>query len=212
VKRIILGLLVALVAVAVPSVAVGTGQTPAATKVNICHFTGKKYVALTVSQSALATHVQHHQDVLGTSIVPQGTTKQKKAAARAFCAGLSVLTPTRGGKPASANLTSTTTGLTGSLNLRARLGQGQLCISLTVNSTTTPITLSGITVINGTTTVATLNLSTLGSLTSATSPLKVSGCVDVSRALVKQILQTSGLTLRVTTSSPSGGVLTGTLS
>jgi hypothetical protein len=190
-----------------------TGKQPPksanAKKTNICHFTGKKYAALTVGKSAMQTHVQHHQDVLGAS-VPQGTTEAKLAAARAFCAKLSVLTPTRGGKALSASLTSTTAGLSGSTDVRARLGQGQLCLNLAANSTTTPITVSGITVLQGTT-LAALDLSTLPSLTSAGSPLQLSGCVNVSRTLVKQMLNSSGITLQVATSSPAGGLLTGTL-
>ena len=75
----------------------------------------------------------------------------------------------------------------------------------------TPITVSGIKLMQGTTTLATLNLSTLSPLTSATSPLQLSGCANVDRSLVKQVLQSSSLTIQVTTSSPAGGVLTGTL-
>jgi hypothetical protein len=198
-------------AIAGTAIAKPPPRPASASKVNICHFTGKKYVAITVSARAQQTHVQHHQDVMGGT-VPQGTTKARKAAARAFCAALPVLTPTRGGKALSATLTSTTAGLTGSIDVRARVGQGQLCLKLTVSSTTTPITVSGITVLQGTTTLATLNLATLSPLTSATSPLQLSGCVNLSRSLVKQVLQTTGLTLQVTTSSPAGGVLTGTLS
>ena len=204
---------VALLALA--TVVAGTAmatQPPGVTakKANICHFTGKKYVAITVSKSAMQIHMLHHQDVIGAS-VPQGTTRAKMASARSFCTALPVLSPTRGGTPSSASLTSATAGLTGSIKTRARLGQGQLCLSLSVNSTTTPITVSGITIMQGATTLATLNLSTLGSLTSATSPLNVSGCVNVDRSLVKQILQTSGLTVQVATSSPAAGTLTGTI-
>jgi hypothetical protein len=168
-------------------------------------------VAVTVGTSALKTHIAHHQDLIGAS-VPQGTTRARQAAARAFCARLPVLTATRGGEAKSTNLTSTTVGLTGSTNVRARLGQGQLCLKLTVSSTTTPITVSAIKILQGTTTLATLDLSTLPSLSSATSPLQLSGCVNVTRSLVKQLLTGSGMTLRVETSSPVGGVLTGTLS
>jgi hypothetical protein len=214
-KRFIPALALAALAVAAPSAGTATAkQRPKPTnakKVNICHFTGTKYVAITVSASAQETHLQHHQDVIGAP-VPQGTTKAKKAAARAFCATLPVMTATRGGKALSGSLSSTTAGLTGSVDLRARLGQGQLCLKLTLNSTTTPITVSGIKVVQGTTTVATLDLSLLSSLTSATSPLQVSGCVDADRSLIKQLLRTSGLTVQVATSSPAGALLTGTLS
>jgi hypothetical protein len=213
-KRVTLSLAIALLAIAAAAGTAWAKQPPKPTnakKVNICHFSGKKYVALTVSKSALQTHVQHHQDVIGAP-VPQGTTKARKAAARAFCATLPVLSATRGGKALSASLTSTTAGLTGSIDVRARLGQGQLCLELRVNSGTTPITLSGIKLMEGTTTLATPALSSLSPLTSTTSPLQSSGCVNVDRSLVKQVLQASGLTVQVTTSSPGGGLLTGTLS
>jgi hypothetical protein len=215
-RRITLAVIAAtLLGVAATTAATALAKPPPkpvnAKKTNICHFTGKKYVALTVSESALQTHVQHHQDVIGAS-VPQGTTRSRQAAARAFCAKLPVLTPTHGGSGMSAGLTSATAGLSGSLNMRARLGQGQLCLRLNVTSTTTPITVSGITIVQGATTLATLDLSKLSPLTNATSPLQVSGCVNVDRTLVKQVLQTPGLTLQVSTSSPPGGLLRGTLS
>ncbi len=214
-KRVTISLATALLALATVIAGTALAKQPPkpanANKSNICHFTGKKYVAVTVGKSALQTHIQHHQDVIGAT-VPQGTTKAKQAAARAFCAKLPVLTATRGGKAISASLISATSGLSGSTGLHARLGQGQLCLKLTVSSTTTPIAVSGISILQGSTTLASLELSTLTTLTSATSPLQVSGCVNVDRNLVKQVLQTSGLTLQVTTSSPAGGVLTGTLS
>jgi hypothetical protein len=216
-KRITISLVVSLVALATALVGTAAAKKPpkpsptTTKKVNICHFTGKKYVAITVSKKAMQTHVQHHRDIMDTSVVPQGTTKQRKAAARAFCAALPILTATRGGTPLTPTVTSTSTAVTGALELRARLGQGQLCLSLTVNSTTVPITLSEVKILSATNaTVATLDLSSLGSLTSTTSPLTVSGCVDVQRSLVKQILKTSGLKVQATLSSPAA-TLTATL-
>jgi hypothetical protein len=213
-KRSTLALIAALLALAAATAgtAVAKQQPAKVKKTNICHFTGKKYVAITIStKTAMQAHVQHHQDMIGAP-VPQGTTKAKTAAARAFCAKLPVLTATRGGNALSATLASTTAGLSGSLATQARLGQGQICLKLSITSTTTPITVSGIKILQATTTVAALDLSTLSSLTSMTSPLGVSGCVDLNRSLVKQVLQTSGLTIQVATSSPAGGLLTGTLS
>jgi hypothetical protein len=214
-KRFSMSISVVLLAFAVAFAGTALAKQPPKTvsgkKANICHFTGKKYVALTVGTSAMATHTAHHQDMIGAS-VPQGTTRAKQAAARAFCAKLPVLTATRGGETHSTTMTSTTAGLTGSTDVRARLGQGQLCLKLTVTSGTTPITVSSIKLLQGTTTLATLDLSTLSTLTSATSPLQLNGCVNVSRTLVKQLLNGTGTTLQVQTSSPAGGLLTGTLS
>ncbi|MFL6005054.1 MAG: hypothetical protein ACJ744_02280 [Gaiellaceae bacterium] len=213
-QRSMLALTAALVALAAATAgtAVAKQQPANVKKTNICHFTGKKYVAITVStKAAMQTHVQHHQDMIGAP-VPQGTTKSKTAAARAFCAKLPVLTATHGGNPLSAKLTSTTAGLSGSIDTAARVGQGQICLKLSITSTTTPITVSGIKILQATTTLAALDLSTVTSLTSTTSPLQVSGCVNLNRSLVKQLLQTPGLTIQVATSSPTGGLLTGTLS
>jgi hypothetical protein len=211
-KRSTLAFIAALLALAATaSAAVAKQQPPNIKKTNVCHFTGKKYVAVTVStKTAMQAHIQHHQDLIGAP-VPQGTTKAKTAAARAFCAKLPVLTATHGGSSLSATLTSTTAGLSGSLATSARLGQGQICLKLSVTSTSTPITVSGITILQGATTLASLNLSTLSSLTSATSPLQVSGCVNLDRSVVKQVLRTSGLTIQIATSSPAGGLLSGTL-
>jgi hypothetical protein len=216
-KRITISLVVALLALATALVGTAAAKKPpkpsptTTKKQNICHFTGKKYVAITVSKNAVTTHMTHHQDLIGLAVVPQGTKKAQKAAARAFCAALPILTTTRGGTPLTPTVTSSSTAVTGALDLRARLGQGQLCLSLTVNSTTVPITLSDVKVLSATNaTIATLDLSSLGSLTSTTSPLHVSGCVDVQRALVKQILKTTGLKIQATLSSPAA-TLTATL-
>src|SRR3954452_8009724 len=172
-KRSTLALTAALVALAAATAgtAVAKQQPANAKKTNICHFTGKKYVAVTVStKAAMQAHVQHHQDMIGAP-VPQGTTNAKAAAARAFCAKLPVLTATRGGNPLSATLASTTAGISGSIGTAARLGQGQICLKLSITSTTTPITVSGIKILQATTTLAALDLSTLTSLTGTSSPL-----------------------------------------
>jgi hypothetical protein len=220
-RRIIISSTIALLAFATVLVSTATAKKPpkpkpaptvtSGKKVNICHFTGKKFVAIAISKKALQTHVMHHQDIIDTSVVPQGTTRQRKLAARAFCASQVPLTTRQGGTVLTPTVASTNAAVTAALNVRARLGQGVLCLTLTVNSTTTPITLSEIKVLSPTnTTLATLDLSSLGSLTSATSPLKVSGCVNVDRTLIKQILKTTGVKIQATLSSPAA-TLTATL-
>ncbi len=199
-KRIIIGLVVALLAtVTVTATAVATPKP--GKKVTICHFTGKKYVAITVSKKAAATHVAHHQDVV--TGVPAGS-----KAAKAFCAALPVLTATKGGKLVEGNLTSTTANLTGNLGLRLRLGQGDLCFKLTVTAPTagSTITVSTVTLQGAGTPVITL---TLPATKSGTSPLTLSGCMPLDRTLVKQLLQNaSDFTITVSTSA---GTLTGKL-
>jgi hypothetical protein len=164
-----------------------------ATKTTICHRAAKKYVAITVSNKALKTHLAHHQDVIGPP-VPQNNIK----AARAYCAALPALTPKHGGRKLSATFGNTITGVTAMLDARLRVGQAQLCFDLDV----TGATVSSATIMSGTTTV---NLSPLP-VAPATSS---SGCVNLTRAVVKAILQNpDAATVTVTTSA---GTLNGTL-
>jgi hypothetical protein len=164
-----------------------------AKKTTICHRAAKKYVALTVSNKALKPHLTHHADVIGPP-VPQNDMK----AARAYCAALPVLTPKQGGRKLTATFTNVLSGVSAQLNVRLRPGQGQLCFNLDV----TGATVSSATITSGTTTV---NLSPLP-VAPATSS---TGCVDLTRSVVKAILQNPGATtVAVTTSA---GTLNGTL-
>ena len=173
--------------------ATAAAQSSAAAKTTICHRAAKKYVAITVSNKALKTHLTHHADVIGPP-VPQGNMK----AARAYCAALPVLTPKQGGKKLAATFTNTVTGVTANLDVRLRAGQGQLCFNLSVTGST----VSSVTIAAGGTTV---NLSPLP-VAPATSS---TGCVNLTRAVVKTILQNpSGATVTVTTAA---GTLNGTL-
>jgi len=175
--------------------AFASGGATTAKKTTICHRADShKYVALTVSNQALKTHLAHHSDVIGPP-VPQNNIK----AARAYCAALPVLTPKQGGRKLTATFTNTLTGVTADLNARVRLGQGQLCFNLNV---------TGSTVNAATITVAptTINLTPLP-VAPATSS---NGCVNVSRAFVKAILNDpSSAAVTVTTAA---GTLNGSLS
>jgi hypothetical protein len=162
-------------------------------KTTICHRAAKKYVALTVSNKALKPHLTHHADVIGAP-VPQNNIK----AARAYCAALPVLTPKQGGRKLSATFSNTISGVTANLDVRLRVGQGQLCFNLDVSGAT----VTAATLKSGTTTV---NLTPLP-VAPATSS---TGCVNLTRAVVKSILQNpSGATVTVTTAA---GTLNGTL-
>jgi len=167
--------------------AFASGGGASAKKTTICHRADShKYVALTVSNQALKTHL---------APVPQNNIK----AARAYCAALPVLTPKQGGRKLTATFTNTLTGVTADLNARVRLGQGQLCFNLNV---------TGSTVNAATITVAptTINLTPLP-VAPATSS---NGCVNVSRAFVKAILNDpSSAAVTVTTAA---GTLNGSLS
>jgi hypothetical protein len=165
-----------------------------AKKTTICHRANShKYVALIVSNSALKTHVAHHSDVIG-SPVPQNSIK----AARAYCAALPVLTPKRGGRHLIATFNNTLAGVTANLDIRVRLGQGQLCFNLNVTGST----VNSATIGAGGTTI---NLSPLP-VAPATSS---SGCVNVTRAAVKAIFTNpSAATVTVITAA---GTLNGNL-
>jgi hypothetical protein len=173
--------------------AVASGAV-SAKKTTICHRAdSKKYVALTVSNKALQTHLKHHTDVIGPP-VPQNNIK----AARGYCAALPILTPKRGGRKLSATFTNTLANVTANLDVRLRVGQGQLCFTLSVTGTNvTAATLSAA--------GATINLSPLPIAPATPS----SGCVNVSRSVVKAILQSpAGATVTLTTGA---GTLNGTL-
>ena len=162
-------------------------------KTTICHRAAKKYVAITVSNKALKTHLTHHADVIGPP-VPQNNIK----AARAYCAALPVLTPKQGGQKLKATFTNTLAGVTAKLDVRVRLGQGQLCFNLDVKGTT----VSSATIAAGGTTI---NLSPLPLAPATTS----SGCVNLTRTVVKAIVQSpGGATVTVTTAA---GTLNGKL-
>jgi hypothetical protein len=194
-RRILAFLSVASLLAGGAAVAAATaGGGTKAHKTTICHRAAKKYVAITVSDKALKPHLTHHADMIGAP-VPQNDMK----AARAFCAALPVLTPKQGGRKLTATFTNTLTGVTASLNVRLRAGQGQLCFTLNVTGadvTAATITAAG----------STVNLSPLPTSPATSS----SGCVNLTRSLVKTILQNpGGATVTVTTSA---GTLNGTLS
>ena len=184
----------ALVATAATTAAVAQGAATTK-KTTICHRAdAHKYVALTVSNKALQTHLKHHSDLIGPP-VPQNDIK----AARAYCAALPVLTPKQGGRKLSAGFTNTLTGVTAKLDVRLRQGQGQLCFSLTVTGTT----VNSASIAVGSTTI---NLNPLP-VSPATN---ASGCVSVARPVVKAILgNPSGATVTITTAA---GTLNGSLS
>jgi hypothetical protein len=183
----------ALLTLGVMSSAAFASGAPTAKKSTICHRANShKYVAITVSNAALKAHVAH-SDVVGPP-VPQNNMK----AARAFCAALPILTPKQGGKKLKATFSNTLGGVKAKLDVRVRLGQGQLCFNLDV---------TGSTVSSGAISAAgsTVNLSPLP-VAPATSS---SGCVNLTRAVVKAILQNpAGATVAVTTAA---GTLSGSL-
>ena len=191
-----------LVGVAIAALALAGGTTaqngpPTGKKTWICHLANtNKYVGIQVSKKALAKHVSHGPDLVAD--VPQSR------AARAFCRNLPVLTARRGGMARTAELTNATNqAVTGTFRLRARIGQGQICFTANVSgggaTDITSLTITG----NGNT----LTLNVTGTETSE------SACVNVDRALVKQLLRSSDdFTVTAVVDIPGSSVtLTGTL-
>jgi hypothetical protein len=192
-RRILASLLAASLLSGGGALVATTGAGTTAKKTTICHRAAKKYVALVVSNKALKTHLAHHADVIGPP-VPQDNIKS----ARAYCASLPVLTPKQGGKKLIATFTNVPTGVSASLDVRLRLGQGQLCFTLTVTGTK----------VQSTTITAGGSNAVLSPLPTSATP-SASACVNLSRALVKTILQNpSGATVTVVTDA---GTFTGTL-
>jgi hypothetical protein len=199
-KRTLALITLALAALMVVASPVGAAP-PAGKKQWICHFTGKKYVAIDVSKNALAKHLAEHQDVVDANVVPQN-----RAAARTYCAGLTPLTLTRGGTTENTHLTSGS--LAATLGLRLRLGQGQLCYTLAVTQTpaaTLTVNSATLTPTSG----SPVSLDLTGLTVTGTTPLTLSKCQNVSRSTVKSLLQNrSSYTASVVTTA---GTLTATL-
>jgi hypothetical protein len=202
-KRLVIGMLVAALAAAMVT-AVATAKTSPMKKTWICHFTGKKYVAVFVGKASLKAHsLAHHADIV--TGVPQA-----RSAAVRFCSAQVVLTPIKGGRRLQAALSSTAPSLIGTLNLRLRPGQGDLCFQLTVNAAQgTIVTVNSVTLARGATTSISLDLAKAAK-PSGTAPVAMSACMPLSRALVKQVLRNaSDFMVTVNTSQ---GTLTGNLS
>lgn len=192
-RRMALPVLAGALLIAGGTTATALASSPAH-KTTICHRAdAHKYVAITVSNTSLRKHLANHSDVIGPP-VPQGN----MAAARAFCAALPILTPKQGGKKLKAKFTNTLAGVNTTLDVRLRLGQGQLCFNLSATGTT--VSSATITMAGSTVTLTPLPVSP------ATSS---SGCVNLNRSVVKAILQSpSGATVTITTAA---GTLTGSL-
>lgn len=172
----------------------------------ICHLANsRKYVAIRVSAKALKAHsVEHHGDIIGTNATGQAV-PQTRAAARTFCAAQPVMTPTRGGVGRDATLTNQANpGVSATLQVRVRRGQDQLCFRIRVAGATD---VSSLTISRGTTTV---NLDAHVAGTDTTER----GCVNVSRELAAQILQSPGdfTATAVVTVGTTSVTLTGPLS
>lgn len=198
-KRYAVPMLVSIVAVA------GVVQSaPAAkpTKTTICHKTSsakKPYVKITVTKSVLKGHIAHPGDII--------------PAPAAGCPTV-VLTAKKGGKKLSATLTGAAEvpgpgdpDGAGTATLRLRVGQAQICHTLTVSNITLPASAAHIHV--GAVGVAG---PVVVPLTTPDADGSVEGCATATRALVKQIIQNpAGYYVNVHTSDFPAGAVRGQL-
>lgn len=213
--------ILAILMVAMAALAAGpsASQTPA--KTWICHKAdANKYVAVRVAKSQVKGHMRHGD-------VPVPATSQNRAAAKAFCGSLPLITAARGGKMLDANLTpagGNTVG-SGTVTIRASLGQQRVCWTLTVNLTPAQLATTGNVIaahIHGPTpstgvfqgfTLTAAQLSALNASLASTGTGTVSGCeTNVSKATIQQLLKSpSSFFVNVHTVNFPGGMLQGTL-
>lgn len=171
-------------------------RKPRPEKTAICHKTNsqkKPYVLITVSNRALAKHRRHSQDIIPA---PAGGCPSQ------------TLTPVRGGRPLGAVLSGANGGDpdgVGRAKIRATRGLGALCFQLHVRNIKLPATDAHIH--RGSTTEIVVPLTAPDALG------KARGCVNVSRALVEEVLTTpSAFYVNVHTTDFPDGAVRGNLS
>lgn len=197
-RRLVLLLVAALVAVAAFGTAEAAKTGSSKVKVTLCHRTSslkKPYVRVRVStRSQLRAHLAHHADIVP---MPAGGCPR------------TALTATKGG----VTLTATLSGQgetpgdpdgTGTATIRTISGVGMLCYWISVKKITLPAT------------AAHIHLTSTGNvvvpLTAPDASGTASGCVNTTRALVKAILATPGAYyVNVHTTDYPGGAIRGTL-
>ena len=165
----------------------------AAVKRWICHKADEnRYVAIRVtSRAELRGHMRHGDTVAG---VPQ-----TRVAARSFCRALTI-TPTSGGRRFDATLAPVSTALTGAgtFTFRAAQGRETLCWRLTIQNLAAsagPVTAAHIhgprpsTDIFIPITLTAAQLTAMNTSLAAGQTATASGCEDVDRAKVRQLLR-----------------------
>lgn len=176
-----------------------TGAPPNPKRTTICHWTGKKYVKMTVGARALKGHMHHGRDVMP---------------APAQCP-TTALSPTRpGGRPLTATLTGAaeapgpgdTDGM-GTATLRLNPGQKKVCFVLTASKITLPAAAAhihvGATGVPGDVVVPLIAPDATGIS---------GGCVSAPRATIKAILKgPSGYYVNIHTSDFPDGAIRGQL-
>ena len=186
-----------LLVAALLAVAAYTGAQAAASahKTVICHATrsAKKpyHRIVTANRAVVRAHAVHHADIID----PAGGTCPTQA-----------LSFARGGRPISATLTPVAPNTVGSGTFvaRANIGQGRICWKLTV-ADLTDVTAAHIHRVSDSSIVVPLTLPVPFTGTAT-------GCENVSRALVKQILMhPQNFYVNVHTTTYPSGAIAGTL-
>jgi hypothetical protein len=172
-----------------------TGAPPTPKKTTICHWTGKKYVKITVGARALKGHMRHGHDVMP---------------APAVCPAQVVSVKKNGGRP----LTTTLTGAAelpgpgdadgrGTATIRLNQGQGKVCFVLTASNIVLPASAAHIHV---------GAVTTFGPIVVGLSPPDATGisggCVSAPRDLIKTIrMNPSNYYVNIhTTDFPNGAI------
>jgi hypothetical protein len=200
-KRLLLLLPTLAVFILVVGGVAATGAPPPQKKTTICHWTGKKYVKISVGTRALKGHMKHGDDMIPAPVggCPTGGPQN------AFKVN---------GRP----LTTTLTGAaevpgpgdpngTGTAIIRLNQGRGKVCFVLTTSNITLPATGAHIHVGNAT---------QAGAIVVGLVPPDATGmsggCVDASKATIKAIRKnSSNYYVNVHTSDFGAGAIRGQL-
>jgi CHRD domain len=138
-KRLLLLLPTLAVFILVVGGVAATGAPPTPKKTTICHWTGKKFVKISVGARALKAHMSHHNDVMPAPTTGQCPTgppqNQFKLNGRPLRTTLTGAAEVPG--PGDPNGTGTAT-------IRLNQGQGKVCFVLTASNITLPATLAHI--------------------------------------------------------------------
>ena len=169
-------------------------------KTTICHWTGNKYVKVTVGARALKGHMQHGRDIMPA---PATCPSQPLSPSRA------------GGRPLTAAMTGAAEAPspgdsdgTGTATLRLNPGQQRVCFVLTATKITLPAAAAHIH-----TGAAGTPGPVLVTLTAPDASGISGGCVSAPRATIKAILKTpSAYYVNVHTADFANGAIRGQLS
>ena len=187
-------------AVAVGAIATAEAKQPP--RVPVCHSTGSAahpYTKLMLTAATAAKHLAHHRDIVGTP----GQQLQCPTTA---------LAPRGGGQKLTTNLSGANTPATGTFSVRFNRGQGIVCYTL-METGLVDVTAAHIHVFDASQLGAPFVNNGIVVPLAAPTTGSSSGCVAVSRAIVKAIASNpSNFYVNVHTLTAPTGAIQGTLS